>query len=157
MLAAAPPWAAEAPGTSITNERSMMKSQSVLRSLFFISASALLAANSFAAKISDCGKRVPSKTLPAKPATSEYEAYRNAKVAAVAGPAGNTEFQNREGKLPPAGKNEIYYEYYLGNDGTGGAGSHRAVLLVQESKNKNRLLESYYTQDHYATFCSLNE
>lgn len=133
-----------------------MKAQTVLASLFLISASALLTSNAFAQKIPDCGKRTPSKTLPT-PSDSEYDAYRNAKASAVAGGPGNTVFQNREGKLPAAGRNEVYYEYYLGYDGNNGPGSHRAVLLVQEAKAKRRLMERYYTQDHYETFCGLSD
>jgi ribonuclease T1 len=123
-------------------------------SLALIVAGALFSSHVYAAKIPDCGKREPSKTLPT-PQNSEYDAYRNAKTSAVAGGPGNTIFNNNEKRLPAAGKDEIYYEYYLGIGGDGGAGSHRAVLLVQTPAGKRKLVERYYTQDHYASFCSL--
>ncbi|CDG81549.1 ribonuclease domain-containing protein [Janthinobacterium agaricidamnosum] len=130
-----------------------MKAKRATLSLCLIAVSALFSSYSYAAKIPDCGKREPSKTLPT-PQDSEYDAYRNAKTKAVAGGPGNTVFNNNEGRLPAAGKNEVYYEYYLGIGGDGGAGSHRAVLLVQTS-GKRKLVQRYYTQDHYASFCSL--
>lgn len=138
-----------------TNESISMKtSRATSWSLGLIVTGALLSSHAFAAKIPDCGKREPSKTLPT-PQNSEYDAYRNAKTSAVASGPGNTVFNNNEGRLPAAGKDEVYYEYYLGIGGDGGAGSHRAVLLVQTPKGKRKLVERYYTQDHYASFCSL--
>jgi len=97
----------------------------------------------------------PSKTLPSRQ-DSEYDHYRNAKVKAVAGPAGNREFLNQEHRLPTASDNDIYYEYGLGKDGFDGAGAHRAVLLVSQARNKRKVLASYYTRDHYASFCQFN-
>ena len=123
-------------------------------SLGLIVAGTLLSSHAYAAKIPDCGKREPSKTLPT-PKNSEYDAYRNAKTSAVAGGPGNTVFNNNEKRLPAAGKDEVYYEYYLGIGGDGGAGSHRAVLPVQTPAGKRKLVERYYTQDHYTSFCSL--
>ncbi|MBI0551570.1 ribonuclease domain-containing protein [Pectobacterium parmentieri] len=122
--------------------------------LCFITASILLSSNTYAATIPDCGKNSPSKTLPS-PKNSEYDAYRNAKVSAVDKNANNKTFNNNENILPATGKNEIYYEYYLGYDGNDGAGSHRAVLLVSTPAGKNKVLKSYYTQNHYKTFCTL--
>lgn len=104
----------------------------------------------------DCGKREPSKSAPPPPQISEYDAYRDAKVKAVAGGAGNTVFNNNERRLPAAGKDEVYYEYYLGIGGDGSAGSHRAVLLVQTGGAKRKLLERYYTLDHYTSFCKMS-
>lgn len=132
-----------------------MKAKRATWSLCFIAASALMSSHSNAAKIPDCGKRVPSKSQPT-PKASEYDAYRDAKTSAVAGGAGNTVFNNNERRLPAIGKDEVYYEYYLGIGGNGGAGSHRAVLLVQTPAGKRKLVERYYTLDHYASFCSLS-
>lgn len=116
----------------------------------------LLSFPASAAKVPDCGKREPSKSAPPPPQISEYDAYRDAKVKAVAGGAGNTVFNNNERRLPAAGKDEVYYEYYLGIGGDGSAGSHRAVLLVQTGGAKRKLLERYYTLDHYTSFCKMS-
>ncbi|MFJ5333096.1 ribonuclease domain-containing protein [Pectobacterium versatile] len=138
----------------IDSSSTMMKSKRAAWVCCLIAASALLSSNTYAAKIPDCGKNSPSKTLPT-PQNSEYDAYRNAKISAVDKNAKNKEFNNNEKILPAAGKNEVYYEYYLGYDGNNGAGSHRAVLLVSTPAGKNKVLQSYYTQDHYKTFCAL--
>ncbi|WP_454774994.1 ribonuclease domain-containing protein [Janthinobacterium tructae] len=132
----------------------MNAQRTTIWSLGLIVAGALLSSHAYAAKIPDCGKREPSKTLPT-PKNSEYDAYRNAKTSAVAGGPGNVVFNNNEKRLPAAGKDEVYYEYYLGIGGDGGPGSHRAVLLVQTPTGKRKLVERYYTQDHYTSFCSL--
>ena len=132
----------------------MNAQRTTIWSLGLIVAGALLSSHAYAAKIPDCGKREPSKTLPT-PKNSEYDAYRNAKTSAVAGGPGNVVFNNNEKRLPAAGKDEVYYEYYLGIGGDGGPGSHHAVLLVQTPTGKRKLVERYYTQDHYTSFCSL--
>jgi ribonuclease T1 len=132
----------------------MNAQRTTIWSLGLIVAGTLLSSHAYAAKIPDCGKREPSKTLPT-PKNSEYDAYRNAKTSAVAGGPGNVVFNNNEKRLPAAGKDEVYYEYYLGIGGDGGPGSHRAVLLVQTPTGKRKLVERYYTQDHYTSFCSL--
>jgi len=96
-----------------------------------------------AGKIPDCGVRGPSKS------TGELDNFRDAKIEAVAGRG--AVFGNNENLLPSAGKNQTYYEYDLGQDGFGGRGSHRAVILVQSGV----IQDSYFTQDHYATFCKI--
>jgi ribonuclease T1 len=137
-----------------TYERLTMKFKYITWLLYFITASTFLSSHAYAAKIPDCGKNGPSKTLP-DPKNSEYDAYREARNSAVKGGGNNQIFKNNEGALPSAGKNEVYYEYKLGNDGNNGAGSHRAVLLVGTVSGKNQVLKSYYTQNHYKTFCIL--
>ncbi|MBN3134379.1 ribonuclease domain-containing protein [Pectobacterium punjabense] len=139
---------------TVDSKPTTINAKRVTWGLCLIAASASLSSNTYAAKIPDCGKNAPSKTLPT-PQNSEYDAYRNAKISAVDKNANNKIFNNNEKILPAAGKNEVYYEYYLGYDGTGGAGSHRAVLLVSIPTGKHKVLQSYYTQDHYKTFCSL--
>ena len=109
--------------------------------------SQLIAFNIFAKNIEQCGKRGPSKS------TGELDNFRNAKVNAVQG-AGLVVFNNNERRLPNAGTNEAYYEFDLGRDGFGGRGAHRAVILVQKG-SKNKILTSYFTQDHYSTFCAI--
>jgi len=109
--------------------------------------SQLIAFNTHAKDPVSCGKRGPSKS------TGELDSFRNAKVSAVNG-TGLVIFNNNEKRLPRAGHNETYYEFDLGQDGFGGRGSHRAVLLVQTGA-KNRVLKSYFTQDHYDTFCTI--
>jgi ribonuclease T1 len=110
---------------------------------------ALLAPATALAKGPDsCGKGGPSKS------NGEYEHFRDAKDAAVRG-IGLTVFHNNENKLPAAGKNELYFEFDLGADRFGGRGAHRAVLLVQTSAKRNRVIKSYFTQDHYSTFCEI--
>ena|SRR6185312_4447163 len=96
-----------------------------------------------AAKIENCEKRGPSKS------TGDFDHFRDAKVAAAAG-RGQV-FSNNERTLPKAGKNQSYYEYDLGQDGSGGRGARRAVLLVQ----KGKVLVSFFTQDHYRSFCKI--
>jgi ribonuclease T1 len=132
----------------------MNAQRATIWSLGLIVAGALLSSHAYAAKIPGCGKKEPSKTLP-NPQNSEYDAYRTAKTKAVAGPQGNTVFNNNEGRLPPIDKDQVYYEYYLGIGGDGGPGSHRAVLLVQTPAGKRKLVERYYTQNHYTSFCTL--
>lgn len=84
---------------------------------------------------------------------SEYDNFRSAKDLATQGGAKNQVFNNNEGHLPAASNNETYYEYDLGADGFGGAGQHRAVLLVLTGGDKRKVLNSYFTKDHYKTFC----
>ena len=95
-----------------------------------------------------CGVQGPSKS------NGELDNFRTAKVNAVGG-AGLTVFNNNENKLPAAGKGETYYEFDLGANGFGGRGAHRAVILVLAGK-KNTMVHSYFTQDHYATFCEID-
>ncbi|HEY8036684.1 MAG TPA: ribonuclease domain-containing protein [Methylobacter sp.] len=103
-----------------------------------------LSANAMAAKIPLCKHGVPS---------SEKNDLRDARIEAVNGQG--TVFNNNENRLPGLSHNEIYREYYLGADKTGGAGTHRAVLLVLEGDKKFRVLTQYYTVDHYRNFCQL--
>jgi ribonuclease T1 len=107
----------------------------------------LFAFNVAAKNIEQCGKRGPSQS------TGELDNFRDAKVNAVQGTR-LVVFNNNERRLPKAGRNETYYEFDLGRDGFGGRGAHRAVILVQEG-SKNKILKSYFTQDHYATFCAI--
>jgi hypothetical protein len=111
--------------------------------LFVFLASTCAASIAHAGSIKDCGSKGPSKS------TGEYDHFRDAKIKAVAGQG--TVFQNNEGILPRVGQNQTYYEYDLGKDGLGGRGAHRAVLLVQKSV----ILNSYFSQDHYASFCRI--
>ena len=121
--------------------------------LAWVAVNVLVPNHAGAAPVPDC-KSGPSKTLPT-PQDSEYDHYRNAKVKAVAGPRGNREFDNRERLLPGTARNEVYYEYDLGKDGFDGRGADRAVLLVLTGNDKRKVLESYYTRDHYGSFCRI--
>jgi len=109
--------------------------------------SQLIAFNTVAKNVDQCGKRGPSKS------TGELDNFRDAKVNAVQGTR-LVVFNNSERRLPKVGKNETYYEFDLGRDGFGGRGTHRVVILVQGG-SKNKILNSYFTQDHYSTFCSI--
>jgi hypothetical protein len=113
------------------------------RILLLLLTSVCIAPMAQAASIKECGARGPSKS------NGEYDHFRDAKIEAAAG-RGQV-FANNEGILPGAGKNQSYYEYDLGADGFGGRGAHRAVLLVQ----KRAVSKSYFTQDHYASFCKI--
>jgi guanyl-specific ribonuclease Sa len=61
----------------------------------------------------------------------------------------NTEFQNQEGHLPKARKNQHYEEFDVGA-GPQDRGSRRGVQLVESSTNK--VLKQYHTDDHYEQF-----
>lgn len=82
----------------------------------------------------------------------ERDNLRDARMLAVDGKG--TVFNNNEGLLPAAGRGEVYREYDLGGPRDGNnRGAHRAVLRVQEGKDRGRIQAQYYTQDHYRTFC----
>ena len=122
-----------------------MKIKVLTKVAIILVSSSVIAPNIFAKNIRECGKRGPSKT------TGELNNFREAKTNAVSG-RNLVVFGNNEKKLPKAGKNETYYEFDLGRDGFNGRGSHRAVILVQTGE-KNKIVKSYFTQDHYASFC----
>lgn len=98
------------------------------------------------------GGKIPvcKSVIPAE----EREDYRDAKVEAVAGRG--TVFNNNEKLLPAAGKNETYREYDLGMNQAGGRGAHRLVLLVLGGE-KNQVLDQYYTDTHYSSFCEVRQ
>lgn len=66
-------------------------------------------------------------------------------------------FSNNERQLPGTNRNEVYYEYTLGQAWGDGAGKHRAVLLVLLGQDKRRVIKQYYTSDHYRTFCEIRQ
>jgi len=99
----------------------------------------------------NCGKKGPSNSKMTN-GSSEYDNFRDAKDKAVKG-IGLSKFSNNEKKLPPAKKNENYYEFDLGASRSADRGKNRAVLLVLEGAKKRKVERSYYTQNHYASFC----
>ncbi|MFK3650611.1 ribonuclease domain-containing protein [Lysobacter enzymogenes] len=61
-------------------------------------------------------------------------------------------FSNNEGRLPKAGRGQVYWEGKI-RAATGAAGQRRLVYLVTDGTKK--VIEAkYYSPDHYATFCS---
>lgn len=124
-----------------------MKIQLLTKLAVILVSTQLMAFNAVAKNVEQCGKRGPSKS------TGELDNFRDAKVNAVQG-TGLVVFNNNERRLPKVSRNETYYEFDLGRDGFGGRGAHRAVILVQGG-SKNKVLKSYFTQDHYSTFCSI--
>jgi len=103
----------------------------------------------------NCGNNGPSKSKMTN-GSSEYDNFRASKDKAVKG-IGLSRFSNNEKKLPSAGKNKNYYEFDLGASRSEDRGKHRAVLLVLESAKKRKVESSYYTQNHYASFCLINK
>lgn len=124
-----------------------MKIQLLTKLAVILVGTQLMAFNAVAKNVEQCGKRGPSQS------TGELDNFRDAKANAVKG-TGLVVFNNDERRLPKVSKNETYYEFDLGRDGFGGRGAHRAVILVQGG-SKNKVLKSYFTQDHYRTFCSI--
>jgi guanyl-specific ribonuclease Sa len=53
-------------------------------------------------------------------------------------------------RLPPARKNQQYYEGRVGEDQAGQPGVYRIVMLFDD--NTNQILAGYYTRDHYVSF-----
>lgn len=121
----------------------------IMKVVILLISSQLIAFNTLAKEPSNCGKRGPSKS------TGELDNFRDAKVNATKGGSKLVTFNNNERRLPQVGNNETYYEFDLGRDGFDGRGAHRAVILVQEG-TKNKLIKSYFTQDHYSTFCVID-
>lgn len=63
-------------------------------------------------------------------------------------------FSNNEGKLPNAGRGQVYWEGKI-RQNTGAAGQRRLVYLVTDG-TKKVVAARYYTPDHYANFCTIN-
>lgn len=68
---------------------------------------------------------------------------------------GQQVFGNNEGRLPGAGKNQSYREGRVGADRAGAGGVRRLVFLVGGGA-KQTVIDQYYTDDHYETFCKIN-
>jgi len=66
------------------------------------------------------------------------------------------EFRNTEGRLPGIQKSEsaVYIEGSV-RQSDGSAGTWRIVGRFQITGEKHRFVQGYYTDGHYATFCSL--
>ncbi|QWP76208.1 hypothetical protein J5226_21885 [Lysobacter sp. K5869] len=62
-------------------------------------------------------------------------------------------FSNNEGKLPNAGRGQVYWEGKIRKD-NGDAGLRRLVYLVNDGTKKTIAMR-YYTPDHYANFCEI--
>lgn len=62
-------------------------------------------------------------------------------------------FSNNEGKLPKAGRGQVYWEGKI-RTATGAAGQRRLVYLVTDGAQKKVIEARYYSPDHYVTFCS---
>lgn len=62
-------------------------------------------------------------------------------------------FSNNEGRLPKAGRGQVYWEGKI-RAATGAAGQRRLVYLVTDGAQKKIIDAKYYSPDHYATFCS---
>lgn len=75
------------------------------------------------------------------------EARREARYAAKEG--GTTIFNNAQGLLPAAGKNQHYTETDVGA-GRQDRGKRRVVSLVETSTG--RVFRQYHTDDHYSSF-----
>ena len=110
---------------------------------------ALLAAVALAKDPAVCGA-VPSD---AKDPIRNLSACLTGLVGACSG-LDKQVFNNSEGKLPAAGKNETYYEGKVGVDRAGAAGVRRLVFLVLGGE-KPKILHRYFSTDHYTTFCAL--
>lgn len=70
-------------------------------------------------------------------------------------PGFNIRVYNNEGghgstRLPPARKNQTYYEGRIGETQQGEAGSYRVVVLMDDKTDA--LLRGYYTRSHYRHF-----
>ncbi|BAV98886.1 ribonuclease domain-containing protein [Lysobacter enzymogenes] len=63
-------------------------------------------------------------------------------------------FSNNEGRLPAAGRGQLYWEGKI-RAATGAAGQRRLVYLVTDG-TKKVINARYYSPDHYVTFCSTN-
>ena len=95
-------------------------------------------------------------------AKDAVEAARNFKsciTSNVACPAvaGRAPFNNNEKKRPGAAKNQSYQEARVGTDHTGAGGVRRLVFLIGGTPPaKQSVVNQYYSDDHYVTFCQFN-
>lgn len=87
------------------------------------------------------------------PPETEKEDFVKAKNKAASDNPGSVYSNRTSPGLPRvAGVKKNYYEYDLGSNATGGAGQHRAVLLVEAGS----VLVAYYTADHYKSWCKID-
>jgi ribonuclease T1 len=63
-------------------------------------------------------------------------------------------FDNDLGRLPKAGKGQVYYEGKIRQPNVPGPGTKRWVDLTELSQGKTVIKAQYYTPDHYITFCT---
>ncbi|BAY95684.1 MULTISPECIES: ribonuclease domain-containing protein [unclassified Tolypothrix] len=93
-----------------------------------------------------------------RPTTAEKDQIRTIRANITGGTLGGGVYSNEGGhgstRLPRASTGEHYREYRLGQDNHGGAGAHRAVILI--GSDGRSVAAVYYTSDHYQSFFKLS-
>lgn len=64
-------------------------------------------------------------------------------------------FQNREHRLPRLQAGQGYREARVGQGPHGTAGARRIVVLIEGRQGAARVLDDFYTSNHYEAFCEL--
>lgn len=127
----------------------------ILFKFLAISGLAVLSTVAFAKKVPDCKYPIPRDVVISSQdfrycikQVKGKEECRDLKIKV---------FDNNEKRLPKAGHNQAYYEGRILHSRDETAGKRRLVSLVQGEAftSDAKILENYFTADHYDTFCQL--
>jgi guanyl-specific ribonuclease Sa len=131
--------------------RTIMRGTPILIAVLVLSLAPFVAT---AAKLPACGT-LPSYVRDAERTLAYCITTENPITACGATDVDAQVFGNNEGRLPGAGRGQLYYEGKARQQAGGPAGTYRLVYLVTEGKKKQVVEQRYYSADHYQSFCAI--